>query len=1127
MIKEGIFVRCPIDREYPHDPRIFATGKVVSINDFNESAHIKFADPFGYKKFFDCIPEEVKEAPLAVLDHCHLFKGSMVKYGHRVATVVEYKIREDKGYNYYIQDNDSKEYMCVGEEKLTGSFFSGSANPAHQLVQYEFQNPCWYFGRQIVKDTMNILDNSIFGFKELAGCKIYLKAFQINTIMRCLQTDKCRYMLADEVGLGKTIEACSILKIFLSNKADQKILITVPGALTAQWKTELLFKFGIMEGLNANGHILSIAAVEDLKPDEYTSRWDFVIVDEVHNYIRETAEYEKIHELSKNAENIILLSATPVQQRQEEYLKLLRLILPETYDEISMEAFSGLVEKQNRISRLTHSLLDDIDSFKNELLPEVEEEDPHDNEDIQDQLEEIKECLSELSVLIGDTKLSNMISEVNTGKEDFGLYDMQVIVSYICDNYQIERSIIRGRRAVLGVYPEDKEGEFAERVLKEIVYSVNEENNYYENEAYRTLKEWIVSQQEELDEKRIVEEIRPLLEAFFSSPWAYKSRLKEIYGVNNCIPENVWRSADRWIEDENEAVENMADILDDIDVHPSRLVNIVNYIDTELFGKKVVIFTDQLETFDIYYRVLKDAFGDEVTGFSESIDKNEAEINIYRFQSDPECNVLVCDQSGGEGRNLQIADYVIHIDLPWNINKIEQRIGRLDRMGRNVQIPVTSVVIHTSDSYEDQLFNFWNKGLNVFCQSLSGLEIIMNDINAKITESIRADFEFGLYRLVPELIKEAEQMREAVRKEQIFDTAALRYRPLYIQLKRLLSNYQFNENKLFAQTMMSWASLAGFGMLNHSEKTGLVAFDENSFSIKSAQNSFLLPPNWDNYFSKRQNEIAIRVQRGLEEEKQKNISYGDRMIKGSFDRETAIKNDYIHFYAPGDEIFDCIIDNAMHSYKGMATAFAAESTINWKGFVYTFSIEPNEILLLDAGISLYALGLFRQYLATSIQVVPIAFNAYEKVPEKNVLAEHRRISQIGYFNGSDDIDHLGRRGKEGGFLGIPFQYKSSNLEWFKAQYPDGRWEGFVSQSSKIARKKARDQFKKESNLSGAKEMMEQILSTKESRAVYFGTDHMDSMEQMRKQYEIIYESLSKPVIRMESACFMWLKKNNG
>lgn len=1123
MIEKGVFVRCPIDREHPRDPRIFATGKVVSVNGFNETAHILFADPFGYRKFFEYIPDEVKEAPLFALDHCHLFKGSQVMYERKPSVVVEYKTREDGGFDYYIQDSDSKEYLCVNEEKLTASFFSGAADPVHQLVKYEFQNPCWYLGRQIVKDTMNILDNSIFGFKELAGCKIYLKAFQVNTIMRCLQTEKCRYMLADEVGLGKTIEACSILKIFLSNKAGKNILIVVPSALAAQWKTELLFKFGILEGENENDHLLSIKTIEELEVVDCNTKWDFVVVDEVHNCIRESDMYEKVHTLSRNAENIILLSATPIQQRKEEYLKLLRLIQASIYDDINIEEFTELVNKQNQISQLTHSLLDDIDSLKNELLPEVEE-DPHENEDVQDQLEELKETLNDLSDLIGDTTLGQMIADIDTEKEDFGLYDMQVVISYVCDNYQIERSIIRGRRAILGVYPKDEDGEFAERRLVEITYSLGDSVNYYEYEAYRTLKEWIVQNQGEIKAAEVEREIQPILEAFFSSPWAYRARLREIYGDNISIPENVWKSADRWVEDENEILLRMTDALDDVETHPSRLVKIVSYIETELLDKKAVVFTDHAETFDVYGKVLYDTFGDEVVSFSTDMDQNEAEINIYRFQSDPTCRILLCDKSGGEGRNLQIADYVIHVDLPWNINTIEQRIGRLDRMGRDIQIPVTSVAIHTIESYEDQMFHLWNEGLNVFGQSLSGLEIIMNDINHKIMESIRTDFEFGLYRLVPELIKEAGQMRETVRREQIFDTAALRYRPLYNQLERLLSNYQFNENALFAQTMMSWASLAGFGTVHQNEDSGLVTFDENNFSIRSAQNSFLIPPSWDSYLNKKQNEIAIRVQRGLEEDKQKNIFRNNRSIKGSFDRDIAIKNDYIHFYAPGDEIFDCITDNAMHSYKGMATAIAALSSVEWKGFIYTFSVEPNERLLLDEGISLYALGLFRQYLATSIQIISVAFTAYEDVPEKTVLSEHRRIVQAGYFNQGDTIEHLGRRGFGNSFLNIPKKYKCSNIDWFRSYFPEERWEKLVTRSGKIARKKASEKFKGESNILGAKEMMNQILSTHEAKADYYGIKSDDSVDLMKKQYEIIYNSLCKPIIRMESACYMWLVK---
>ncbi|NBJ01279.1 hypothetical protein D3Z62_14345 [Lachnospiraceae bacterium] len=1124
MIKKGVFVRCPIDHEYPQDPRIFATGKVVSVNEFNETAHISFSDPFGYRKFFEYIPDEVKEAPIFALDHCHLFKGAQVMYEQKPAVVVEYKIREDEGFDYYIQDSDSKEYLCVNEEKLTASFFSGAADPVRQLVKYEFQNPCWYLGRQIVKDTMNILDNSIFGFKELAGCKIYLKAFQVNTIMRCLQTEKCRYMLADEVGLGKTIEACSILKIFLSNKAGKNILIVVPSALAAQWKTELLFKFGILEGVNENDHFLSIETIEELETADCNFKWDFVIVDEVHNCIRESEDYEKVHILSRNAENTILLSATPIQQRKEEYLKLLRLIQPSIYDDIDIEEFTELVNKQNHIAQLTHSLLDDIDSLRNELLPEIEEEDPHENEDVLDQLEELEETLNDLSDLIGDVTLNKMIAAIDTDKEDFGLYDMQVVISYVCDNYQIERSIIRGRRAILGVYPKEEDGEFAERRLVEITYALGDSVNYYEYEAYRTLKEWIVQNQGEIKSTEIEREIQPVLEAFFSSPWAYRARLKEIYGNNTSIPENVWKSADRWVEDEDEILQSMTEALDDVESHPSRLIKIVSYIETELLDKKVVVFTNHAETFDVYGKVLYDTFGDEVASFSTNMDRDEAEINIYRFQSDSTCKILLCDKSGGEGRNLQIADYVIHVDLPWNINTIEQRIGRLDRIGRDVQIPVISVVIHTIESYEDQLFNFWNEGLNVFGQSLSGLEIIMNDINHKIIDSIRTDFEFGLYRLVPELIKEAGQMRETVQREQIFDTAALRYRPLYNQLERLLSDYQFNENALFAQTMMSWASLAGFGTVHQNKDSGLVAFDENNFSIRSAQNSFLIPPSWDNYLNKKQNEIAIRVQRGLEEDKQKNILRNNRIIKGSFDRDIAIKNDYIHFYAPGDEIFDCITDNAMHSYKGMATAIAALSSVEWRGFIYTFSVEPNERLLLDEGISLYALGLFRQYLATSIQVIPVAFTAYADVPVKMVLSEHRRIAQTGYFDQNDTTEHLGRRGFGNGFLNIPKKYKCSNIDWFRSYFPEERWEKLVMQGSKIARKKAFEKFKRESNISEAKEMIDQILSTHEAKADYYGIQSDESMELMKKQYEIIYNSLCKPIIRMESACYMWLVK---
>ena len=152
------------------------------------------------------------------------------------------------------------------------------------------------------------------------------------------------------------------------------------------------------------------------------------------------------------------------------------------------------------------------------------------------------------------------------------------------------------------------------------------------------------------------------------------------------------------------------------------------------------------------------------------------------------------------------------------------------------------------------------------------------------------------------------------------------------------------------------------------------------------------------------------------------------------------------------------------------------------------------------------------------------FTAYEDVPEKTVLSEHRRIVQAGYFNQGDTIEHLGRRGFGNSFLNIPKKYKCSNIDWFRSYFPEERWEKLVTRSGKIARKKASEKFKGESNISGAKEMMNQILSTHEAKADYYGIKSDDSVDLMKKQYEIIYNSLCKPIIRMESACYMWLVK---
>ena len=333
--------------------------------------------------------------------------------------------------------------------------------------------------------------------------------------------------------------------------------------------------------------------------------------------------------------------------------------------------------------------------------------------------------------------------------------------------------------------------------------------------------------------------------------------------IRNCIwiqKENV----ERWAENEQYNIDHIEDILNDPDNYSesfaSRLVVVINALFDEFYDKKVVLFTNYIETFEAYKKALINAFPEEeISFFGVNMPTDEIELSAYRFQNQKECRIILCDYTGGEGRNFQCADYVLHIDLPWDASAIEQRIGRLDRLERDMSRPVVySVVVHTEKTFEDALFNFFKEGLHIFNQSLSGMEIIMKDINDEIISAIRDDFKYGLFEKIPAIVELANKMRDEIRKEQNFDAAGFIYRPMYSELRRLIDYYSRNENELFSVTMSNWASLAGFH--GSMKKTGEITYSASSFSPRSAINSQLIPPKWNDYLSTEQNRFLISVQ---------------------------------------------------------------------------------------------------------------------------------------------------------------------------------------------------------------------------------------------------------------------------
>lgn len=482
-------------------------------------------------------------------------------------------------------------------------------------------------------------------------------------------------MLADEVGMGKTVEAISVYKIFSLNKSNAKALVVVPTTLKEQWKSELLLKFNIMEGYDANNNLLLVKSIDDISSEDLSKSWDFIIVDEVHKFLFSEGEYKKLHTLSENTKNLLLLSATPVQQKKEEYLDLLRLLLPQKYDKYSVDEFGELIGKQSRIIQKTALILDDLSDLE-ETIQDVEkdEEDPHESEDCIDLIEKIQSDLEEICEEIDDQKLTELLKKIVVDSDDMGVYAIKVVISYICGNYQIESNIIRNRRKILETNDLD-DRMMASRDLVELTYDANTDRNVYEHLIYEDLAKWIMTGLEE-GRLKVETDIKPLLSSFFSSSWAFEEHIKK------CGFEEIDDKIENWIESEQYNIDHIVEILEDPDAYyecyASRLVVVLNALFDEYYDKKVVLFTNYEETFEAYKSALSKAFSEEeVSFFGANMSIEEVELNAYRFQSQEECRILLCDYTGGEGRNFQCADYIVHIDLPWDASLLLKRKAKI------------------------------------------------------------------------------------------------------------------------------------------------------------------------------------------------------------------------------------------------------------------------------------------------------------------------------------------------------------------------------------------------------------------------------------------------------------------
>lgn len=605
-------------------------------------------------------------------------------------------------------------------------------DPCEHLAACLTETPFFHGARADLLSALVEQRSVCSGMSVLLSTPISLEQHQVEVVRRVLQDPLQRYLLADEVGLGKTIEAGLILRQFiLDHPENHNSLIIAPEALIDQWIVELRDRCQI--GVEF-GHQIDFISLEDLADNPTLLDGidaGFLIIDEAHqavigwdleagNPLRE--RYLALSRFSNpvHTPRLLLLSATPVRRNEDGFLALLHLLDPAVYDLGQKEAFRQKVDKRQDLADKFHAFTEDqMGLFLEGMADELSEMFPHDSR--------LLTLLDQLRPYLG--------FDVDDNSSERKVIIRAVRV-HLSETYRLHRRLLRNRRSekLEGLLPgragiqaveyEDDVFRLVEGRIESWRVSASahvwgqEESSQseYLNQMFRVLLELALC---DLNALKCFISMRLKLEVAQSGEWGPLLGLDEfkLLSITDTFPE------------ERELLLGILEILNGYDdIHEPRLDALDDLVSEQLDnGKRVVVF------------VTSPNYADEVYAFLEDLHKEPvyrhhiSESNWEAFKGDQMPAVLVCDYKAEEGLNLQGGrTCIVHGDLPMLPNRIEQRMGRLDRFG--VGFPVESLsLIPQECPYHSAWFSCLNDAYEVFSRSIAALQYVVGDSVSKMT----------------------------------------------------------------------------------------------------------------------------------------------------------------------------------------------------------------------------------------------------------------------------------------------------------------------------------------------------------------------------------------------------------
>lgn len=467
-----------------------------------------------------------------------------------------------------------------------------------------------------------------------------------------------RVLLADEVGLGKTIEAGLIIHQQLVTNRAQRVLIIVPESLMHQWLVEMLRRFNLrfsifdesrcQEIANSGdeGETINPFSAEQLvlvnlnfitnNPVWYEAliaeQWDLMVVDEAHhlNWHVDNAsmEYLCVEQLAQTIPGVLLLTATPDQLGHESHFARLRLLDPDRFYD-----YAKFIEEEGHYTEVADAA--------NALVSKK----PLTNEQ-----------QTVLTNLLKESDISEQLSQLDEAAAEQSEDARKQLLTQLLDRHGTGRILFRNSRNTIKGFPERKL--HATPLAMPSAYQ-------------EAIEDFLLSD--------ALENIKNKKQAnFMLTP-------ERLYSLSALEP---------WY---------------DIDPRVDHLVNLLK----ELGREKVLVICAHSETAIELEEALRTKEGIRAAVFHEGLSIFERDrAAAYFAQEEDSAQVLLCSEIGSEGRNFQFAHHLVLFDLPANPDLLEQRIGRLDRIGQTQTIKLH--VPYFENTTQNAIFQWYHQALNAF-----------------------------------------------------------------------------------------------------------------------------------------------------------------------------------------------------------------------------------------------------------------------------------------------------------------------------------------------------------------------------------------------------------------------------